>query len=204
MITLGAIESLSRHCKTEDEAKEIVNMIILETEKTWPGKYTADQAENIALSNIGYVTGYMNVNDADRVLALFKTEHPIFKGRHPEPEEAFMLGLAMANGAFDLDLPGSLVITPEYIALHGGKWIEADSHRLRKLFPHKPPIICGSAWPSVLPHAYCSSCALCAGLMALSSRDKPALDANPDMVKLCQECFLKLLADSDEEIIAGK
>jgi hypothetical protein len=45
------------------------------------------------LSNIGYVTGYLSHAQADRMMEMFDTEHPVWGRRHPSYEEAFELGL---------------------------------------------------------------------------------------------------------------
>jgi hypothetical protein len=44
-------------------------------------------------SNIGYLTGYFSHAEADRIMDLFDTEHPIFKRKHPTAEEALELGM---------------------------------------------------------------------------------------------------------------
>lgn len=48
-------------------------------------------------SNIGYMSGYYAHAQADRIMELFDTEHPIFGRNHPSPEEAFQLGLELAK-----------------------------------------------------------------------------------------------------------
>jgi hypothetical protein len=45
------------------------------------------------LSNIGYCTGYLDHDAADRILEMFETEHPIFGKGHPTAEEAYALGI---------------------------------------------------------------------------------------------------------------
>jgi hypothetical protein len=52
-----------------------------------------EEAKKKLLSNIGYVTGYLSHDQADRMMELFATEHPVWGRRHPTPEEAFELGL---------------------------------------------------------------------------------------------------------------
>lgn len=42
--------------------------------------------------NVGYVTGYLGREDADRIMALFGVCHPVFGTSHPTPEEAFEAG----------------------------------------------------------------------------------------------------------------
>ena len=47
-------------------------------------------------SNIGYMTGYFSPAEADRIMELFDTEHPIFKRSHPTAKEALQLGMNYA------------------------------------------------------------------------------------------------------------
>jgi hypothetical protein len=58
-----------------------------------------EEARAILLSNIGYVTGYMSHAQADHVMELFDTEHPIFGKTHPSPEEALRKGMEMGEAA---------------------------------------------------------------------------------------------------------
>lgn len=51
-----------------------------------------------ALQNIGYMSGYYDTKTADRIMEVFKTSHPIFGRRHPDPAEAFEKGYEMAAG----------------------------------------------------------------------------------------------------------
>ena len=50
-----------------------------------------------ARENIGYLSGYFPREKADRILALFATEHPIFGKGHPTAEEAFAMGQAFGK-----------------------------------------------------------------------------------------------------------
>lgn len=54
--------------------------------------YDEAEARRVTLVNIGYYTGYMDHETADRIMDLFETEHPIFGRTHPTPQEAFRLG----------------------------------------------------------------------------------------------------------------
>lgn len=44
------------------------------------------------LSGIGYVTGYLSHAQADRIMELFDTQHPVFGRQHPTAEEAYRMG----------------------------------------------------------------------------------------------------------------
>lgn len=50
-----------------------------------------------ARTNIGYLSGYFSREKADRILALFAAEHPIFGKSPPTPEEAFATGQAFGK-----------------------------------------------------------------------------------------------------------
>lgn len=50
------------------------------------------EARATLLSNIGYVTGYFSHEEADNIMELFDTEHPVFGRQHPSAEEAYRMG----------------------------------------------------------------------------------------------------------------
>jgi hypothetical protein len=58
-----------------------------------------EEMKAVLLSNIGYTTGYMTHAQADQVLELFDTEHPIFGKTHPSAEEAYRMGLEYGEAA---------------------------------------------------------------------------------------------------------
>jgi hypothetical protein len=83
--------------QTQEEAdallKELIALAIQENHEL-----TYDKALAIQLSNIGYFTGYLDtVQEQRRVLALYRTEHPIFGTYEREitPDKAFRAGVAM-------------------------------------------------------------------------------------------------------------
>lgn len=51
-----------------------------------------------AYQNVGYLTGYMDTQTADRLMDWCETSHPIFGRSHPTPEEALTAGMKMAQG----------------------------------------------------------------------------------------------------------
>ena len=53
---------------------------------------TIQEQRAILLENIGYVTGYLSYKQADNIMELFQTQHPIFGKEHPTAEEAYRLG----------------------------------------------------------------------------------------------------------------
>lgn len=56
------------------------------------------EALGVVESNIGYAAGYLDKVDGQRVLDLFKVQHPVFGKnlRDVTPEEAFKLGMKWA------------------------------------------------------------------------------------------------------------
>ncbi len=50
-----------------------------------------------ARQNIGYISGYYSQETAEKIMKIFKTAHPIFGTKRPEPEEAFEMGKRMAQ-----------------------------------------------------------------------------------------------------------
>jgi hypothetical protein len=57
---------------------------------------SAEEARKRLLANIGYVTGYLAHKQADYVMELFDTEHPVFGRTHPTPEDACRMGMEYA------------------------------------------------------------------------------------------------------------
>lgn len=51
------------------------------------------------LTNIGYATGYLSHKQADTLMDLFCTEHPIFGREHPTPEEALRLEMELGKSS---------------------------------------------------------------------------------------------------------
>jgi hypothetical protein len=76
-------------------SKEIAAALVDEEAKKAVDFYGIDfeEAKKRLLSNIGYVTGYLTHAQADKMMELFDTEHPVWGRRHPEPLEAYELGL---------------------------------------------------------------------------------------------------------------
>jgi hypothetical protein len=55
-----------------------------------------EEARKRLLANIGYVTGYLSHQQADLVMELFATEHPVFGRTHPSAEDRLRLGMEYA------------------------------------------------------------------------------------------------------------
>ena len=55
--------------------------------------YTHEEARKIVLTNVGYYTGYMDNDTADKVMELFDTEHPYFGRKHYTPQEILKMGI---------------------------------------------------------------------------------------------------------------
>lgn len=90
MMAISEMISLALKDGTKEKAQEIVQWKVNEMVDLLD--YDKDEARRVTLINLGYYTGYLDHETADRVMDLFETEHPIFGRTHPTPEEAFRLG----------------------------------------------------------------------------------------------------------------
>jgi hypothetical protein len=99
--TLGALSDTLLSLRSGEDAAEFWNAYV-----AFLGRPTAQlcgkTAEEVASSNIGYLTGYWGEEDRRRVLELFpRASHPVF-GRfesEPTPREALEAGMRAAGGA---------------------------------------------------------------------------------------------------------
>jgi hypothetical protein len=80
---------------TKEQAATLVN----EEVAAIAGHYqvSEEEARKKLLESIGYVTGYLSHEQADHVMELFDTEHPVFGRQHPTAEEAYRMGQEYAN-----------------------------------------------------------------------------------------------------------
>lgn len=76
---------------TKEKAQELVAQQVAEMTTQLDYKDPADARQRV-LKGIGYYTGYLARADADKVMELFDTEHPVFGRTHPTAEEAYRLG----------------------------------------------------------------------------------------------------------------
>jgi hypothetical protein len=76
---------------TEAQAATMIEENVADLERYC--SYTRVEAHAMVLNNIGYFAGYYDAPLADRVYALYHTQHPIYGLTHPGPEEAFRLDL---------------------------------------------------------------------------------------------------------------
>jgi hypothetical protein len=90
MMTQPEIIKLALRGGTKEGARRLVQQQVDEMVKVL--SYDEAEARRVTLVNIGYYTGYLDHDTADRIMELFDTEHPIFGRTHPTPEEAFRLG----------------------------------------------------------------------------------------------------------------
>lgn len=90
MMSIAEMISLALKDGTKERAQQIVQQRVDEMVKLLG--YEASKARKITLANIGYHTGYLDDETADKVMDLFETEHPVFGRTHPTPAEAFRLG----------------------------------------------------------------------------------------------------------------
>jgi hypothetical protein len=60
---------------------------------------TPEEAKQRALNNIGYLSGYYDLETKHRILELFDTEHPVFGHADPTPEEAFNAGRRLGEAS---------------------------------------------------------------------------------------------------------
>jgi hypothetical protein len=86
---------IDRHITTKQQAAAMVN----EEAQAIMEHYhiSAEEAKARLLGNIGYVTGYLSHAQADLVMELFDTAHPVFGRTHPSAEEAYRLGREYAE-----------------------------------------------------------------------------------------------------------
>jgi hypothetical protein len=80
---------------TKEDAKKIVDQQVEEMVSVL--EYEPEKARVIVLRNIGYYTGYLDHETADRVMELFDTEHPYFGRKHPSPEEILKMGMELGR-----------------------------------------------------------------------------------------------------------
>jgi ferric iron reductase protein FhuF len=85
MMSLPEIIKYALKGGTKERAKELVDQQVDEMVSIL--HYDADMARGIVLHNIGYYTGYLDHETADKVMELFNTEHPYFGRKHPSHEE---------------------------------------------------------------------------------------------------------------------
>ena len=84
---------------TPSQAEDILEELIVLAQKEDP-ELDYGEARAIQLCNIGYFTGYLNDRDQQRrVLALYRTEHPIFGTYEREVTMEKALHAGMALGA---------------------------------------------------------------------------------------------------------
>lgn len=98
MATYGDMLREISACTTEEEASAFVQKETDEVLKLRP-ELVREQARRIVMENIGYLTGYMDRDEADRLLRLFATRHPFLggPGEWPtDPEDVFALGKKVA------------------------------------------------------------------------------------------------------------
>jgi hypothetical protein len=95
MMNIPEMISLALKDGTKEKAQQIVQWKVNEMVDLL--EYKEDEARRITLMNIGYYTGYLDHETADKVMNLFETEHPVFGRTHPTPEEAFKLGRELAE-----------------------------------------------------------------------------------------------------------
>ena len=78
MATIGDLMWGMSHCDNKEETLEFMKLYRTENEY-------ADQ-------NIGYLTGYNNTIEMERLQKLFEVKHPVFGNSIPSPVAAFKAG----------------------------------------------------------------------------------------------------------------
>lgn len=97
--------AIDRQITTKEQAAALVNE---ETQAIVEHFHLSEEeARKRLLANIGYVTVYLCHQEADHVMELFDTEHPVFGRQHPSAEEAYRMGYEYRNqkGKHDDDAP---------------------------------------------------------------------------------------------------
>jgi hypothetical protein len=97
MMSQPEMVSLALKFGTKEKAREIVDVQVKEMVDVL--NYDEAEARRVTLVNIGYYTGYLDHETADRIMDLFETEHPVFGRTHPTPQEAFRLGRELGEKA---------------------------------------------------------------------------------------------------------
>lgn len=88
--TAGELYRPAMLISDENKAAEYLRALV-----TWAVEHHGQdpkKALNIQKQNLGYFAGYYDSETMERVNRLFKTAHPIFGNRAPEPRGAFELG----------------------------------------------------------------------------------------------------------------
>lgn len=94
-LTNGEILGVAMGVQTEAEANEFLAGYMTYIRRKNP----SGDAREIALSNIGYWTGYCSGSTAERVMQLFHCSHPIFGHHRPSVSEALEAGKQIAAEA---------------------------------------------------------------------------------------------------------
>lgn len=87
--------AIDREITTKEQAAALVTQEA--TERAQFYKIGEDAAKARLLDHIGYVTGYLSHKQADEIMELFDTQHPVFGRQHPSPEDAFRMGQEYAQ-----------------------------------------------------------------------------------------------------------
>ena len=66
-IPFGDLLNICLRCKTEEDAKKVLGQYV--EQSTSP---------EIARSNLGYIFGYVGIEESKRLYSLFHVQHPIF------------------------------------------------------------------------------------------------------------------------------
>lgn len=97
MTTFTEIMSEAAACETEEEAQALLDRAAEQINK----EYGIDvgEARETTLANIAYGSGYFDTKTAQKILRVFKTEHPYFGtfDPPPTPEQAFAAGIKAAE-----------------------------------------------------------------------------------------------------------
>jgi hypothetical protein len=80
---------------TKEQAAALVNEEVAAIVMVY--HLSEEEARKKLLESIGYVTGYLSHDQADHVMELFDTAHPVFGREHPSAEEAYRLGHEYGN-----------------------------------------------------------------------------------------------------------
>ena len=94
MATYGDMMREMGACTTKEEATLFIQKETDEVLKLRP-ELVREQARRIVMENIGYLTGYLDQAEANRLLRLFDARHPFLGGPGEWPidrEETFAIG----------------------------------------------------------------------------------------------------------------
>lgn len=96
MKTYGQMMDEALHCDTREQADAWLEREADDMMREYPQQFTLDDAKKLIRINLGYMSGYYDMDVAQRVYELYDAEHPVFgtpaMRAKVTPEDAFAAG----------------------------------------------------------------------------------------------------------------